>query len=194
MSQSPFELEPDDHIDPPDLPGHVKMCASNEEAVDAAIHELHSAADAAVRTAGRFHLAVSGDMSLEPMWARLMIDPDFRLFPWPETHLWITGSANDVNSTVLRVQESLILPAGIPTEHVHATLGEGLDNPPLDAAVLSAAHAASPQPDELECLCAARTLRIIGLGGPFELSHTLAELAGTHQGDLRWYLTGACGR
>jgi 6-phosphogluconolactonase/glucosamine-6-phosphate isomerase/deaminase len=122
MSGSPFELEPDGQSDPPDLPGKAMVFASDEEAIAAAIRELHSAADTAVRERGRFHLAVSGNVSLEPMWAQLMIDPDLRMFPWPQTHLWITASEADRSSTQRRVQESLILPSGIPAEQVHAML------------------------------------------------------------------------
>jgi 6-phosphogluconolactonase/glucosamine-6-phosphate isomerase/deaminase len=192
MSGSPFELEPDGQSDPPDLPGKAMVFASDEEAIAAAIRELHSAADTAVRERGRFHLAVSGNVSLEPMWAQLMIDPDLRMFPWPQTHLWITASEADRSSTQRRVQESLILPSGIPAEQVHAMLGGEPDElppiaHPLDAAVLSAEHNAPP-PDVFDLLCAARTLLVVGLGQPIERSSDLAELASIYEGDLRWYI------
>lgn len=200
MSEPPIELEPDNHFDPPDLPGNVVMFASDEAAIDAAIRELHIAADAAVRARGRFHLAVSGDVSLEPMWARMMIDPDLRLFPWPETHLWIAALATDHESTLMRIQESLILPSGIPEENVHTPLNTESDKPPpiahdsaarpLDAAVLSDAQLTSSL-DECSFLRTARTLRVMGLGQPFELCQDLTEIAHAHTGDLRWYLVGA---
>lgn len=196
MSGSPFELEQDGQSDPPDLPGKVMLFALDEEAIAAAIRELHSAADTAVRERGLFHLAVSGDVSLEPMWAQLMIDPDLRMFPWPETHLWITASEAGRSSTQRRVQESLILPSGIPAEQVHATLGGELDDLPpiacpLDAAVLSAEHNAAPPPDVFDLLCAARTLLVVGLCQPIECSSDLAELASMYEGDLRWYIIGS---
>ena len=200
MSEPPIELEPDNHFDPPDLPGNVAMFVSDEAAIDAAIRELHIAADAAVQARGRFHLAVSGDVSLEPMWARMMIDPDLRLFPWPQTHLWFAALATDHESTLMRIQESLILPSGIPEENVHTPLNTESEEPPpiahdsaarpLDAAVLSDAQLTSP-PDEYSLLRTARTLRVMGLSQPFELCQDLAELARTHTGDLRWYLIGA---
>ena len=212
MSEPPIELESGLLPDPPDLPGRVLVFESPEAAIDLAIRELQVVADAAVRERGRFQLAVSGDQSLEPVWARLMVDPDLRMFPWPNTHLWVMEPHADYT----RMQESLITPAGIAAEHVHPMptnevgagetsappLSHDLAARPLDAVILSLTprEPAQAGPHERDLIQAARTTRIMAIDANAEAAVTaiqadptahLSMLARTYRGDLRWYFAAS---
>jgi len=209
MSDPPSEFEPQLSPDHPDLPGKVIVFESPEAAIDMAIRELQVVADAAVRERGRFHLAVSGDPILEPVWDRLMLDPDLRMFPWPDTHLWILEADNHWP----RMHESLITPAGIPPEHVHPmptdTGGEAsaqtppmshdLAARPLDAVLvgLTPDECVQDQAGEWTVAHAARTIRIVAAASTWEPAiiaiqtnpaTSLATLTRNYRGDLRWYL------
>ncbi|MDP7070679.1 MAG: hypothetical protein QF561_04955 [Phycisphaerales bacterium] len=146
MNEPPFELEPDELPDPPDLPGEVIVKGSIDEAIDALVDGLFASAEDAVDQRGRFDLALPPQRALEPVWFRMMLATEYRLFPWAQTHVWLTDS--DVTAAA-RLQETLIWPAGIPIEQVHpmprcspseyqTRLEAALPGRPLDAVVLAA--------------------------------------------------------
>lgn len=190
MSERPFEFEPLDLPDPPDVPGIVNVLESADEAIDLLLRDVLEAADEAVGERDRFDLAISGDPQLEPAWLRLMLDPDLRTFPWHATHLWFPSGCGDVEDT-------LIVPSGVDIERVHPILDTqaGLESQPFDAAVLAVA-ADGGVTDRLPIAAIERTtlLSILAIGamgtaGLKTLDHDqTAPRIGRHQGKLRWYI------
>lgn len=122
MSDSPtYELEPTPPK--PALPGTVVLRKEIDEVIDAAAADLLIQANNCVRTFGDFHLALSGGSTPVPLYQRLMIDPNFRDFPWNRTHLWIVDERrvpfDDDRSNYKMISEILGDHSGIPTEQVH---------------------------------------------------------------------------
>ncbi len=211
MSEQPFNLEPIDLPDPPDVPGIVNVLGSADEAIDLLLADMLEAADRVVEERGRFDLVVSGDRQLESVWLRMMLDPDLRTFPWHATHLWFSdasGAAEDaVESVHARLQESLILPSGLEADHVHpisnaptesiASIRADLGEQPFDAAMLAIAADGGV----IECLPTVVIERltllgilVIGQGGAEGLkaleqnSDQTSDCLGRCQDGLRWYI------
>ncbi|MCC7406827.1 MAG: 6-phosphogluconolactonase, partial [Phycisphaeraceae bacterium] len=72
-----------------DLPGDVHVAESHSELLDNLAAIMLRNAMRSIQDRGVFHLALSGGSTPEPFYVRLVIDPRYRLFPWPSTHLWI---------------------------------------------------------------------------------------------------------
>jgi 6-phosphogluconolactonase len=115
----------------PPLHGSVVVRPSADELVDAVAADLIFQSKACVRTFGDFHLAVSGGSTPEPLYRRLMYDPNYRDLPWQRTHLWIVDERRvpfeDDLSNFKMIRETLVDHSGIPREQVHpirATLPE----------------------------------------------------------------------
>jgi hypothetical protein len=83
--------------------------------LDEVSKELMRQASQCVTTKGEFTLALSEADDLDDFYARLMFDPDLRMFPWEKTQLWFFGEATVADS----IQVALSAHSGIPQEHVH---------------------------------------------------------------------------
>lgn len=87
-------------------------------AADLVVHALEC-----VRQFGDFHLALSGGSTPEPLYRRLMYDPNYRMLPWRRTHLWIVDERrvpfDDPESNFGMIRELLVIHADIPPEQVH---------------------------------------------------------------------------
>jgi len=108
----------------PALPGTVIVREGPDELVDAAAADLLFQAKGCVRAFGDFHLALSGGTTPEPLYRRLMYDPNYRDLPWKRTHLWIVDErrvpVDDDRSNFKMIKETLVIHSDIPAEQVHA--------------------------------------------------------------------------
>jgi len=115
----------------PPLPGEVIAARTLDELLDALAADVVVQATNCVRTFGDCHLAVSGDSQLEPLYERLMYDPNCRTLPWRRTHLWIVDEAavafDDPRSAFRRIRETLVDHSDIPPEQVHPIFPLGED-------------------------------------------------------------------
>lgn len=116
-----YDLEPTPPK--PALPGTVVLRKEVDQAIDAAAADLMLQANNCVRAFGDFHLALSGGSTPIPLYQRLMIDPNFREFPWNRTHLWIVDERrvpfDDDRSNYKMISEIIGDHSGIPPEQVH---------------------------------------------------------------------------
>jgi 6-phosphogluconolactonase len=107
----------------PPLPGTVVLRETADDLIDAAAADLLFQAKSCVRTFGDFHLALSGGTTPEPLYRRLMYDPNYRDLPWKRTHLWIVDERrvpfDDERSNFKMIRETLVIHSDIPTEQVH---------------------------------------------------------------------------
>jgi 6-phosphogluconolactonase len=124
--KAPYEATPiaaAGSLPKPVLPGTVVVRESVEELIDAIAADLFFQAKACVRTFGDFHIAVSGGTTPEPLYRRLMYDPNYRELPWKRTHLWIVDERrvpeDDERSNFRMVRETLVDQSDIPREQVH---------------------------------------------------------------------------
>lgn len=83
--------------------------------LDEVSKELMRQAMQSVTTKGEFNVALSESDALDDLYARLMFDPDLRMFPWGKTQLWCFGESSDEES----IEQALAEHAGIPSEQVH---------------------------------------------------------------------------
>ena len=108
----------------PRLPGAVVLRESSEQLVDAIAADLLFQAKACVRAFGDFHLALSGGSTPQPLYRRLMYDPNYRDLPWKRTHLWIVDERrvpfDDERSNFRMIRELIVDHSDIPREQVHA--------------------------------------------------------------------------
>ncbi len=126
-----------DRLDPapvaPSLPGTVVLRPSLDEAIDALAAEVLVHAFNCVRAFGDFHLALSGEEALEPVYMRLMYDPAHREFPWKRTHLWLVEERcvpeTDERRAWPRVRETIVEHSDIPHVQAHPIEAEAPDAP-----------------------------------------------------------------
>lgn len=108
---------------PPGLPGSVVVRQTAEDLVDAVAGELYFHAKNCVRAFGDFHLALSGGTTPEPVYRRLMYDPNFRDLPWKRVQLWIVDERrvpfDDPRSNFGMIRETIVYHSDIPREQVH---------------------------------------------------------------------------
>lgn len=108
----------------PDLPGHVIVRATAEDAVQALATDVFYQANACVSAFGDFHIALPGGQTPEALYRTLMIDPRYRSFPWKRTHIWMTDERrvpqDDPRSNFLLLKETIVVHSDIPPEQVHA--------------------------------------------------------------------------
>lgn len=71
------------------LTGKVVVKQTDDLLFDSLGNKMLEVALKAVKAKGVFHLALSGGSTPEPFYMQLCTDPQFRLFPWQQTHLWI---------------------------------------------------------------------------------------------------------
>ncbi|MFO0874383.1 MAG: 6-phosphogluconolactonase [Phycisphaerales bacterium] len=115
----------------PPLPGEVHAVLGADQAIDAATADLVVQAGGCVRAFGDFHIALSGDPALAPLYERLMYDPNCRGLPWVKTHLWIVDERcvpfDDAESSFRLVRETIVDHSDIPPEQVHPIFAMGDD-------------------------------------------------------------------
>lgn len=125
LNGKPYEVE---EFIPPQLslPGEVVIAESADEVIDRLAADLVQHAEGCVREFGDFHLALSGGSTPEPLYQRLMFDPDFRRLPWRRTHLWVVDERcvplADARSNFRMIAETIVDHADIPPEQVHPML------------------------------------------------------------------------
>jgi 6-phosphogluconolactonase len=107
----------------PPLRGTVVVRETADELIDAIAADLFFQAQACVRSFGDFQLALSGGSTPEPLYRRLMYDPNYRELPWKRTHLWVVDErrvpAEDDRSNFKMIRETLVEHSDIPREQVH---------------------------------------------------------------------------
>jgi 6-phosphogluconolactonase len=108
---------------PPRLPGEVAVHWTPEDVIDDLAAALVAEAMHCVRTLGDFHLALSGGSTPQPLYERLMYDPNCRGLPWRRTHLWMVDErcVNDDHelSNFRMIRETIVEHADIPPDQVH---------------------------------------------------------------------------
>ncbi len=107
----------------PPLPGEVIACETQDELIDRVAADLVVHAENCMRSFGDFHLALSGGSTPQPLYERLMYDPNCRRMPWRRTHLWIVDERcvpfDDPASNFRAIDETIVDHADIPREQVH---------------------------------------------------------------------------
>jgi 6-phosphogluconolactonase len=115
------------HVEPgfrtPSLTGEVVALATADELIDRLAADLIIHAENCVREFGDFHLALSGGSTPQPLYERLMYDPNCRRLPWRRTHLWMVDERcvpfDDADSNFRHIDETIVDHADIPREQVH---------------------------------------------------------------------------
>lgn len=117
------DVEVETVVHPPSLPGEVVALPSVDEVIDRLAAELVIHAENCVREFGDFHLALSGGSTPQPLYERLMYDPNYRRLPWRRTHLWMVDERcvpfDDPDSNFRHIDETIVDHADIPREQVH---------------------------------------------------------------------------
>jgi 6-phosphogluconolactonase len=105
------------------LRGERVIAPDVDKLIDLVAHDLMAYATQRVSAAGEFHLALSGGSTPQALYQRLMIDPRYRLLPWPMTHLWIVDErcvpVSDERSNYKMIRELIVDHAGVVDAHVH---------------------------------------------------------------------------
>ena len=117
-----YEID-DTPLPRPRLPGSVHVALDHDEAIDRLASDLVTHADNCVREFGDFHVALSGDPMLMPLYRRLMYAPEYRWIPWRRTHLWFVHEAcvgfDDERTTFRLISEFIGDHADLPPEQLH---------------------------------------------------------------------------
>lgn len=109
----------------PQIPGadEVIVASSADMVFDRLAGDMVAQARECVREFGDFHLALSGGRTPEPLYERLMYDPNYRQLPWRRTHLWLVDERmvgfDDPKSNFRMIHETIVQHADIPPEQVH---------------------------------------------------------------------------
>ncbi len=129
-----YDIEDVSALAPP-LPGEVIVTETVDRLIDMLAAELVAQAMFSMRTSGEFHIALSGGSTPQPLYDRLMYDPNYRQFPWEQTHIWIVDERcvewDDAQSNFGMIRETIVVHSGIPMSHVHpikATLPDAADD------------------------------------------------------------------
>ena len=105
------------------LPGQTVALATADELIDRLAADLVIHAESCVREFGDFHLALSGGSTPQPLYERMMYDPNYRRLPWRRTHLWMVDERcvpfDDPASNFRFIDETIVDHADIPREQVH---------------------------------------------------------------------------
>ena len=124
-----FAIEP--RPEPPDLWGKPIVASTPDEAIGAVAADLFQQARACVSQFGDFHLALSGEAMLEPIYRRLMYDPPLRNFPWAKTHLWVIDESLTASeaggSKSAMIHDLFAFHSGIPNKQIHEISLDGED-------------------------------------------------------------------
>jgi 6-phosphogluconolactonase len=94
----------------------------------AAAHELLRLAEQGVGERGIFTLALAGGSTPRKLYSLLATDPDFRIFPWNETHLFFGDERHvppgHIDSNYHMVSSTLLESGMVPAAHVHRVRAE----------------------------------------------------------------------
>ncbi len=123
-TEAPYDVvEPGADAAAPPLPGEVLVAEDGDVVLDAISADLFVHAQNCVAQFGDFHLAVSGGAAMQPLFERLMYDPQVRGIPWARTHLWLADERcvpeGDAARKYTLVADTLGRQAGIPEGQVH---------------------------------------------------------------------------
>lgn len=126
-AQAPLQPEPSELagplVIPPPLPGRAVTALTADELIDKLAADLVVHAENCVRSFGDFHLALSGGTAPQPLYERLMYDPNLRRLPWRRTHLWMVDERcvpfDDPRCNFKFIDETIVDHADIPREQVH---------------------------------------------------------------------------
>lgn len=122
MQPEPYELVAAKIVAPP-LPGRSVTAPTLDELIDKLAADMVVHAENCVRTFGDFHLALSGGSTPQPLYERLMYDPNYRRLPWRRTHLWIVDERcvpfDDPRSNFRFIEETIVDHSDIPRNQVH---------------------------------------------------------------------------
>ena len=99
--------------------GEVIVRATHDELLDAMAAVVFTEASLCVSQYGDFQLALSNTPLLEPLYSRLMYDPNVRGIPWQNTHVW---QLDHSETSAAIVKETIGDHADIPSEQLHAAL------------------------------------------------------------------------
>lgn len=128
-----FRAPPEEPVEPyalgearviaPPLPGEVIAIETVDELIDRLAADLVIHAENCVREFGDFHLALSGGTTPQPLYERLMYDPNCRRLPWRRTHLWLVDERcvpfDDAACNFRAIDETIVDHSDIPREQVH---------------------------------------------------------------------------
>ena len=118
----PYGLAGPSLVGPP-LPGQVFVEETIDQLLDLLAAELVVQAVTCQRRFGDFELALSGGSTPQPLYDRLMYDPNCRRLPWARTHLWLVDERcvplDDDRSNFRMINETIVQHSGIPREQVH---------------------------------------------------------------------------
>jgi len=125
--ERPGESQPyglsETHPPAPPLPGEVSIGETVDDVIDKLAAELVIHAENCVREFGDFQLALSGGSTPQPLYERLMYDPNYRRLPWRRTHLWIVDercvSFESPQCNFRMIDEIIVNHSDIPREQVH---------------------------------------------------------------------------
>jgi len=99
--------------------GEVIVRATHDELLDAMAAVVFTEASLCVSQYGDFQLALSNTPLLEPLYSRLMYDPNLRGIPWQNTHIWQLCHSG-TSPTI--VKETIGDHADIPSEQLHVAM------------------------------------------------------------------------
>jgi 6-phosphogluconolactonase len=122
-----YEVQEPALVGPP-LPGQVIVAENADKLIDMVAAEMVIQAKSCVREFGDFELALSGGSTPQPLYERLMYDPDCRQLPWVRTNLWMVDERavpfNDPRSNFRTINETIVDHSGIPAEQVHPIMAQ----------------------------------------------------------------------
>lgn len=122
MQPEPYNISPV-RIAAPPLPGRAVAAETLDDLIDKVAADIVVHAENCVRTFGDFHLALSGGSTPQPLYERLMYDPNYRRLPWRRTHLWIVDERcvpfDDPRCNFRLIDETIVDHSDIPRNQVH---------------------------------------------------------------------------
>jgi 6-phosphogluconolactonase len=106
----------------------LERSESREALFEAAADRIATAAAAAIRRSGRFHLALSGGSTPRGLYALLASDPHAARIEWPRVHVFWGDercvAADDPASNQRMAREALLDHVPVPSAQVHAIRGD----------------------------------------------------------------------
>lgn len=106
------------------LSGNIHIALTADKLYDDLACAMLGAAEQAVEESKVFHLALSGGLTPERFYMRLVTDPRFRALPWKQTHIWLADERcvpeSDERSNIRMIRETLMDHVPTPKRCVHA--------------------------------------------------------------------------
>ena len=105
------------------LNGLTHISKNREQVFSDLAQKLVADALKAVKERGVFHLALSGGGTPGPFYQILVIDPNYRVFPWENTHIWIVDDRrvpeDDDRYNFKMIKDIIADHVPIPRQNVH---------------------------------------------------------------------------